>query len=40
MTFFQHENFELKRPPYTGCLKKMVIELWRAIGHSIFNIQK
>ena len=25
---------------YTGCLKKMVIELWRAIGHSIFNIQK
>ena len=24
----------------TGCLKKMVIELWRAIGHSIFNIQK
>ena len=25
---------------YTGCIKKMVIELWRAIGHSIFNIQK
>ena len=25
---------------YTGFLKKMVIELWRAIGHSIFNIQK
>ena len=25
---------------YTGCLKKMVIELWRAIGHSIFNIQE
>ena len=25
---------------YTGCIKKMVIELWHAIGHSIFNIQK
>ena len=25
---------------YTGCIKKMVIELWRAIGHSIFSIQK
>ena len=24
----------------TGCIKKMVIELWRAIRHSIFNIQK
>ena len=24
----------------TGCLKKMVIKLWRATGHSIFNIQK
>ena len=24
---------------YTGCIKKKVIELWRAIGHSIFNIQ-
>ena len=25
---------------YTGCLKKKVIELWSAIAHSLYNLQK
>ena len=25
---------------YTGCLKKMVIELWSALARSLFNLQK
>ena len=25
---------------YTGCLKKMVIELWSAIARSLYNLQK
>ena len=25
---------------YTGCIKKKVIELWRAIWRSIFNIRQ
>ena len=33
-------TFRVKIMYYTGCLKKMVIEPWRAIGHSIFSIQK
>ena len=25
---------------YTGCLKKMVIELWSALARSLYNLQK
>ena len=44
INFFENQNYDqiilCTYFCYTGCLKKMVIELWRAIGHSIFNIQK
>ena len=25
---------------YTGCIKKMVIELWSALARSLYNLQK
>ena len=25
---------------YTGCIKKMVIELWSAVARSLYNVQK
>ena len=34
-------QFRLKTSTaYTGCIKKMVIELWSALARSLYNLQK
>ena len=35
-----HMNTHTSINIYTGCIKKMVIELWSALARSLYNLQK